>query len=143
MMSRAAAVGIVFFLAGLSGCSSSSDDGGTAAATSSSAAVCASADDLRGSLAALGDVQVVQQGTDALDQAWTTVQDDWARFADDARAQHADEVDGVQADVGAVQAAVDTARADPNAGTLGTLASEVQTFLKDAGALVDEVRATC
>jgi hypothetical protein len=142
MMSRAAAVGIVFFLAGLSGCSSSSD-GETAAATSSGAAVCASADDLRGSLAALGDVQVVQQGTDALDQAWTTVQDDWARFADDARAQHADEVDGVQADADAVQAAVDTARADPGAGTLGTLASEVQTFLKDAGALVDEVRATC
>jgi hypothetical protein len=142
MRTRAAAVGTVILLAGLSGCSSSSD-GETAAATSSDAAVCASADDLRGSLAALGDVQVVQQGTDALDQAWTTVQDDWARFADDARAQHADEVDGVQADVGAVQAAVDTARADPNAGTLGTLASEVQTFLKDAGALVDEVRATC
>jgi hypothetical protein len=142
MRTRAAAVGTVILLAGLSGCSSSSD-GETAAATSSGAAVCASADDLRGSLAALGDVQVVQQGTDALDQAWTTVQDDWARFADDARAQHADEVDGVQADADAVQAAVDTARADPGAGTLGTLASEVQTFLKDAGALVDEVRATC
>jgi hypothetical protein len=142
MRTRAAAVGTVILLAGLSGCSSSSD-GETAAATSSDAAVCASADDLRGSLAALGDVQVVQQGTDALDQAWTTVQDDWARFADDARAQHADEVDGVQADVGAVQAAVDTARADPNAGTLGTLASEVRTFLQHAGALVDEVRATC
>jgi hypothetical protein len=142
MRTRAAAVGTVILLAGLSGCSSSSD-GETAAATSSGAAVCASADDLRGSLAALGDVQVVQQGTDALDQAWTTVQDDWARFADDARAQHADEVDGVQADADAVQAAVETARADPGAGTLGALASEVQTFLKDAGALVDEVRATC
>jgi hypothetical protein len=142
MRTRAAAVGTVFLLAGLSGCSSGSD-AETAAPTSSGAAVCASADDLRGSLADLGDVQVVQQGTDAMDQAWTTVQDDWAKFADDARAQHADQVDGVQADVDAVQAAVDTARADPNAGTLGTLASEVRTLLQDAGALVDEVGATC
>src|SRR4051794_7988761 len=144
MRSRAAAVVTVFVVAGLSACSSSSD-AETAAATSSSSSadVCAAADGLRGSLAALGDVQVVQQGTDAVQQAWTTVQKDWAKLADDARAQHADAVAGVQADADSVQAAIERAQAAPNRETLGTLASEVGTLLRESGALVDDVRATC
>lgn len=127
----------------LSGCSSGSDPE-SAAAPSSSSAVCSSADDLRGSLAALGDVQLTQQGAaDELDQAWQAVQDDWDTFAGQARAEHAGAVDGTQADADAVQAAVDSARSDPSAATLGVLASAVGTFLTDAGDLVDEVGTTC
>lgn len=105
--------------------------------------VCTSADDLRTSLAALQDVDVVQEGTGALDEAWTTVRSDWAQLADDARAQHADQVDGVQADVDAVQSAVETAQATPSSETLGAVASAVGVLLQDAGALVDEVSSTC
>jgi hypothetical protein len=141
----AAATGVVLVvvMVWLSGCSSGSDPE-TAAAPSSSSDVCSSADDLRGSLAALSDVKVAQQGAAAeLDQAWQAVQDDWDTFAGQARAEHADAVDGAQADADAVQAAVDTARSDPSAVTLGALASAVGTFLTDAGALVDEVGTTC
>jgi hypothetical protein len=138
----AAAVVTVVVGVGLASCSSGSNSE-TAAATSSGPAVCASADDLRTSLSALQDVQVVQDGTDALDEAWTTVRSDWSQLADDARNQYAEQVDGVQADADTVQAAVDQARAAPSAQTLGNAASAVTVFLQDAGALVDEVRSTC
>jgi hypothetical protein len=125
--------------------SSCSADGETepSAEAPSTPAVCASADAFRASLAALGDLQVVQDGTDALDEAWTTVRDDWETLADDARAEFADQIDGVQGDVDAAQSAVDTVRDDPSAATLRTAADAVRVFLQDAGALVDEVRATC
>ena len=142
MRRRAAAVVTVVVGMGLASCSSGSDSE-TAAATSSGPAVCAAADDLRTSLSALQDVKVVEDGTDALDEAWTTVRGDWSQLADDARDQYAEQVDGVQADADTVQAAVDQARATPSAQTLGSAASAVAIFLQDAGALVDQVRSTC
>jgi hypothetical protein len=98
----AAAVVAVVVGVGLASCSSGSDSG-TAAATSSRPAVCGSADELRTSLSALQDVKVVEDGTDALNEAWTTVRSDWAQLADDARGQYAEQVDGVQADADTVR----------------------------------------
>jgi len=129
--------------AGLASCSSDGYGGSTAAATSSAADVCASADDLRDSLAALGDVQVVQEGTDAVQQAWATVQDDWAQLAEDAGDQYADQVDSVEADAGAVQSALETTQEEATPQTLAGVAGAVGVFLQDAGALVDEVGSTC
>jgi hypothetical protein len=120
--------------------------GGTASSTAASSSppdVCASADALRSSLSSLADVQVVQEGTDALAPAWTKVEDDWAQLADDAKDQYAEQVDGVQADADAVQAAVDAAGDDPSAQTLSAAAGAVGVFLQNAGALVDEVSSTC
>src|SRR6185503_15367047 len=74
---RTWAAGLVALAAGaaLVACGSDTGSGSTAASTaevtSSTPDVCASADALRGSLAGLADVQVVQQGTDALQQSWT------------------------------------------------------------------------
>ncbi len=103
-----------------------------------------SADDLRTSLSALagrpGRPGGHRRPGRGLDDG---PQDDWAQLADDARGQYAEQVDGVQADADAVQAAVDTAQADPSAQTLGNAAAAVAVFLQDAGALVDEVRSTC
>lgn len=131
---------------GLAACSSGSDSGtpaASAAASSSGADVCDSAGDLRTSLAALGDVEVVQEGTSGLEAAWTTVQDDWEQFADAARAEYGDQVDGVQAEADAVGQAVDAAQASPSAGTLGTAATAVGAFVRSAGDLVDEAGANC
>ena len=127
---------------GLTSCSSDADPG-TAAATPSGPDVCDSADALRTSLAELGDVQVVQEGTGALEAAWSAVQDDWARFADAARDEYRDEVDGVQAEADAVGDAVDAALSTPSADTLGAAASAVGAFLRGAGALVDETTSAC
>lgn len=147
----------VLVAVGIAGCSSDSGGGSSAAttsaatsstATSSTAAsstgdLCASADAMRSSLTALGDVQVVQNGVDALSDAWTTAQGAWAQLADDAKAQYSDEVDSVQTDADAVQSALDAAQNDPNAQTLGDAATAVAAFLQDAGALTDEVESTC
>jgi hypothetical protein len=137
-------VGVVAVVlgAGLPGCSSDPGTSSSAAAPST-ADVCASADDLRASLTALGEVQIVQEGTDALAAMWTAVKDDWAQVAGDASSQYADDVDGVQAAADAVQAAIDDAQAQPSAQTLGNAAAAVRLFLQDAGALTDEVGSTC
>jgi hypothetical protein len=129
----------------LVGCSPDTYGGAesSAAASSSPPDVCASADALRSSLSALADVQVVQEGSDALDEAWTRVEDDWSQLADDAGDQYAEQVDGVQADADSVQTAVDAATANPSAQTLGAAAGAVGVFLQNASALVDEVRSTC
>ena len=107
------------------------------------AAVCTAADAVRSSLTELGDVQVVEDGVDALASAWTAVEDAWAQLADDARAEYGDQVDGVQAAADGVESALDSAQDNPSAATLGTAAAAVGVFRQDAGALVDEVRSTC
>jgi hypothetical protein len=94
-------------------------------------------------LTTLADVQVVEQGTDAVQQAWTTVQDDWGQLAEDAGDQYADQVDRVEADGGAVQSAIETTQEDPSGEALREVAAAVRVFLQDAGALVDEVKSTC
>ena len=129
--------------AGLAACSEGYPQPPEAAATSSAADVCESADGLRASLTALGDVQVVQDGTDAVQEAWTTVQDDWAKLADAAGDEYADQVDRVEADAGAVQSAVETTQEESTAETLAAVAGAVGLFLQDANALVDEVSSTC
>jgi hypothetical protein len=128
---------------GLTSCSSDSDTESSAAATSSAADVCASADAFRTSLAELGNVQVVQEGTDAVQQAWTTVQDDWAQLSENAGDQYAEQVDRVESDAGAVQSAIDTTQEESSAATLAAVAGAVGVFLQDAGALVEEVTSTC
>jgi hypothetical protein len=119
--------------AGLSACSS--DD--------ATPDVCAAADDFRGSLSSLRDVQVVQEGTDALASAWTAVEDDWTQLAEDARAEYGDQVDGVQSAADDVRAALDDAQDQRSAQTLGNAAAAVGVFLQDADALADEVDSTC
>jgi hypothetical protein len=142
-MSRCAAAGAILVMGvGLVSCSSDADPG-TAATAATGPDVCASADDLRTSLAALREVRVVQEGTGALEVAWSTVQDDWAQFADAARAEYRAEVDSVQVEADAVGDAVDTAQGSPSADTLGAAATAVGAFLQAAEALVDEASSTC
>jgi len=137
--------GLACLVVALAGCSSdgSSTAASSTAATSTTPAVCASADTLRTSLSSLADVEVVQEGTDALRTTWTQVQDDWSQFADDARSQHSGQVDDVQADAAAAGDAVDAALSDASAQTLAAAGTAITTFVQSAGALVDEVSSTC
>jgi len=105
--------------------------------------MCEAADDLQTSLAALSDVQPVEQGTDAVREAFASVKSDLSQLGTTARDEYADEGDRVQADADAVQTAVDTAQGAPSRETLGAVASAVEVLVRDAGAFVDEVRASC
>jgi hypothetical protein len=88
-------------------------------------------------------VQVVQEGTDAVQEEWTTVQDDWAQLAKVAGDEYADQVDRVEADGGALQSAIETTQEDPSGEALRQVAAAVRVFVQDAGALADEVKSTC
>jgi hypothetical protein len=135
--------------AGSAGCS---DSGGSSTASSPATsasgpsadpALCASADDLRNSIAAIADVQVVTNGTSAVKEALQAVRTDVNEVAQHARGQYRDQVDTVQADLAAVDTAVNTAQADSNATTLGAVATGISTLATDARALIDDVKSTC
>src|SRR3712207_1981186 len=70
-MRRRAAVLAVALTGVLTSCSSEGEPGGAATATPE---VCASAEQFEASLNGLGDVQVLENGTAALEEAWTAVQ---------------------------------------------------------------------
>jgi hypothetical protein len=137
----AAGIGAVVVAVAITACSGS--DASSSAAASSSAVVCDAADELRTSLDALSDVQPVEDGTDAVRQAFASVKTDLAQLGTDARDEYAGEVDRVQADADAVQTAVDTAQGAPSAQTLGAVASAIDVLLRDARALVGEGRELC
>ncbi len=134
-------MGVVVVLVGVGLVSCSSDTGAETA--SAEPDVCASADSLRGSLSDLGDVQVAQEGTDAVQRAWTAVQDDWSELAEAAGERFADQVHDVEAAAGAVQSSVETTQEEATAQTLGDVAAAVGAFVQDARALLEEVGATC
>ena len=134
---------LVLVGAGLAGCSSDADSGTTTAASASAADVCRSADALRASLTALGDVHVAQNGTAALQEAWTTMLDDWGQLKKAAAERYSDQIDGVQADADAVRSAVETAQQNPSGNALAQAASAVGLFVQDAGARVKDVSSAC
>jgi hypothetical protein len=150
-MSRRVLIAVAAALAvGAGGCTSSGTDTGTSssaagssAAASSSAALCKAASDLRASLTALQQVDIVQQGTDAVQPAFDRVKKDISALADVARAQYKPQVVQVQADRDAVQVAVDAAKAAPNAQTLGALRAAVKKLVQDTQTLLTAVGSTC
>jgi hypothetical protein len=141
----AAWIGAVAVAGTVTGCSSSSTptDAAASSAVSSDRAVCQTADELRSSLAAVKDVDVVAQGTDGLKQAFAAVRSDLQQLRQDSAGQFSEQIDAVQADADAVQAAVDAAQSDPSAQTLGTVASSVGALVTGGTALVDAVGSTC
>lgn len=157
MLRRARAAAAIFAVtAGLAACGTSGSSGSasnshsspaTAPASSSaptaSAALCRAADDLRTSLTALQQVDVVQQGTDALTQAFAQVKTDLTALTDAARSQYAQQIQQVKTDSAALQAAVDQAKATPSTQTVGAVATAARTLVQDAQALLATVSASC
>jgi hypothetical protein len=113
------------------------------AAPSTEAAVCASAEDLQQSVVALQDVRVADEGVDALEAAFASVTSAAGQLADDARDQHAEQVDRLEADVTALRSAVDSARQDPTAETLQVVSAGIDDLAADAGVLVNSVGTSC
>lgn len=137
-------------VAACGGYSSTSGSGGTStsssaatSSTASNAAACQSAAQLRTSLTALKNVDVVQQGTDATQQAFATVKSNLQQLISDIKGQYAGQTAKLEADVAAVQTTLDAARADKTTQTLGALRGSVQTLVNDASALVNDVSSKC
>ena len=113
------------------------------ASASSTADVCRAADDLRASIDALTQIDVVKQGTDALQQALTQVQADLTDLAEHARAQFGPQVQQVQSDVDALRSALEQVKANPSAETTRAVMSALRTLGKDTRTLLTSVGSSC
>jgi hypothetical protein len=137
-MSREQVLAALIAVAGLAvgGCSSGESE-------SADAGLCSSADDLRSSISDLGDVQVVEDGTEEVRQTVSEVGDDVARLADEARDEFSDQVSAVEAAVGDLGSALDSLGSAPSAAALGEVRTAVRTLVEDAGVLLDDVSSSC
>jgi hypothetical protein len=137
-MSREQVLAALIAVAGLAvgGCSSGESE-------SPDASLCSSADDLRSSISDLGDVQVVEDGTEEVRQTVSEVGDDVARLADEARDEFSDQVSAVEAAVGDLGSALNSLGSAPSAAALGEVRTAVRTLVEDAGVLLDDVSSSC
>jgi hypothetical protein len=125
---------LVAVVAGLAvgGCSSSSD-----------ADLCSSADALRSSIDDLGNVQVLEDGTQALRQAFSDVSDDMDRLVQHARNEFSGQVAAVTSSLGDLGTAMDSLGSPPSAASLRAVGSATRAVVEDAGVLVDDVSSSC
>lgn len=123
------------------GCSS--DGTRSSAESSAPPAVCSSTEGLQASVADLEDVQVVENGTAALQDAVTSVRSALQEVVDDATSEYATQVDDLQASFDAVQTAAGAALDAPSAATLNTVKSSVSALTNDVRSFADDVATTC
>jgi hypothetical protein len=122
------------------GCSSA---GTSSSAESTAPAVCSSTDVLQASMSDLRDVQVVENGTAALEDGVAAVQAALDDVVDDATSQYATQVDDLRASFDALQTAVGSALAAPSAGTLSAVTASVSSLDDEVTGFADDVASTC
>jgi ABC-type transporter Mla subunit MlaD len=122
------------------GCSS---EGTSSSEGTDPPAVCSSTDALQASMADLRDVQVVENGTAALEDAVASVRSDLQRVVDDASSQYATQVDDLQSSFDALQAAAGAARDAPSSDTLNTVTLSVRALADDVSTFADDVASMC
>jgi len=115
-----------------------SDDGGD-----ESARACDARDDLSSSVEALGDVDVVADGTDEVGTAFDDVVAAVDELADASGDRLEDEVDAVQAEVDDVRAAVGSIGDQSAAAAAELVGAEVGELVDSTSVLVEEASATC
>jgi hypothetical protein len=111
--------------------------------TTSNAAVCQAADHLRSAIDALAQIDVIKQGTSAVQQAFGQVKSGIAELASAAKDQYGPQLRQVQTASDAVQSALDQAKSSLSAQTLGALATAVHTLVQDTRTLLTAVGASC
>ena len=125
---------LVAVVAGLAvgGCSSSSD-----------AELCSSADALRSSIDDLKNVQVLEDGTQALRQAFSEVGDDMDRLVHHARNEFSGQVAGVKSSLADLGTAMDSLGSPPSATSLRAVGTATRAVVEDARGLVGDVCSSC
>jgi hypothetical protein len=130
----------------LAACGDDDDDGAQAAASSDSGGtdVCAARDELAASLDALDELAVVEDGTNALDDALAAVDEALEALGGAVRQDLSDEVDGVQAAFDDLQTAVAGLDEQPSAGdAVASVSAAVTDLAEAAGVLGDELVRDC
>ena len=108
------------------------------------ATVCDAREDLDSSVNALAEVDVADEGTDALDAAVDDVGDDIEAVADAAQEDAEDEVDDVQAALGELETAVaDFGEQDSTSAAVAAVSSAVTDLAQASGALAEALSQEC
>jgi hypothetical protein len=116
---------------------------GCSSAESTAPAVCTSTDALQASMSDLGDVQVIENGTAALDDTVAEVRSALQDVADDASSEYATQVDHLQVSFDALQAATGAAVAAPSAATLSAVTASVTALTNETTDFADDIASTC
>lgn len=151
---RLATVGAALLLGSLTlaGCSSSSEDSATtptapatvsASPTGSTAAICADAEATKASLKGIVDVNVLQDGTDALKSNFATFKSDAETLIASAQTQFAPETDAVKASISDLQTAIGNVKDSPSVAEVAALAPALASIKSTTQALLDAVDAAC
>jgi copper chaperone CopZ len=105
--------------------------------------VCDDVDALQTSVGNLKDVQIKDNGLNALSTDLTQVQKDVRQLGTDAKAEFGDEANKVKTAVASLQGSVTAAKSDPTASTLSAVGAAVRTVQSSLTALQDAVSNTC
>jgi hypothetical protein len=136
----------------LTGCSDSADTATTpttSAAASAPAAsapagqVCADADTARASLQGLVDLNILQEGTNALKANFDTFKADVDTLIASAQAEFATETDAVKAAVADLQGAIGELAAEPSVADVAALAPALASVKSTTEALLTAVDQAC
>lgn len=138
-------------LAGCSGAGTTSSSAGTTTvsssvsspATGASSRLCSAVGELRDSVTALKNVQITADGLPALQQAVQKVTTDAQAVVDAGKSAYGTQTARLQADVTALRAAVDAAKAAPSVATLTVVRTAVGTLADDVSSLAGTLGSGC
>ena len=127
------------------GCGDNADDGGGGGngGTSDPAAVCDDVDELRTSLAGLGDVSIDAGALATFQDQLDQVRSDVSTLINDAQDEYADEVDAVDQAVSDLTTTVRTAVDSPSAASLSAVRTARRVLTTSVSALGMAVQDTC
>jgi hypothetical protein len=139
----------VAFLAACS--SSTTSNGGSATASAKSPggggsakpAICASAAGLKASLQGLKGADIKANGLSAISDDLTKIKQELTTIKTDAQGQYSTEVNALSGALSGVTTSFDAAKANPNAGTLTTLATSAKSVVTAGNNQVTAVSSTC
>ena len=116
---------------------------GPASPTGSADAVCSDAAATKASLQGIVDVNVLQDGTNALRSNFATFKSDAETLIPSARTQFAPQSDAVKASVSSLQTAIDNLKDSPSVAEVAALAPALASIKSTTQALLDAVDAAC
>jgi soluble cytochrome b562 len=105
--------------------------------------LCKSARDLKASIAGLKNVNIRANGTSAVSNQLTAIQQNFNTLKADAKGQYSAQITAMSNALSKLGSSLDAARASLNAGTLSALASAAGTVVTAGTNLVTAVSNTC
>jgi hypothetical protein len=116
---------------------------GCAGAPSPEESYCGAGEDLRADVAALGDINIIAQGTDALDEALTEIRSDLDALKESGSTVAAEEIATLETAVADLGTSFETLGSSISVSAARDVGAAVKDVVDSAGALLDVLATTC